>query len=112
MCGSCAGIPIPNLAELIPKEWDSIACSIAHTLGLTQAQVTSGQSAAEADVTGQIQTQLSRDDAAIVDAVVSGRVGNARMRPAVLQGDQLAQLCTLFNMPDTPKVRRCMHCAV
>ena len=61
-------------------------------------------STSEADVTGQMQTQLSRDDSAIVDAVLSQRVGNARMRPAVLQGDQLAQLCTLFKMPDVPKV--------
>ena len=105
ICGSCAGIPIPDLAELIPKEWDSIDCSIAHTLGLTQAQMTNGMSAADSAVTGQIQSALVKDDSAIEAAVKSERVGNARMRPAVLQGDQLAQLCKLFSMPEVPAVR-------
>ena len=99
----CFGVPVPDLSQLIPKEWDTIEHRFAQTLGLAPALLAKALEVADTHVMSHAAA-LGQDDAALVAAVQSGRLGSARMRPASLQGDELELLCKLFGMPDAPKV--------
>ena len=73
-----AGFPVPDVSTLIPTDVMDIGGKIVTALkGSDKA--------------------MMEDDSAIVDAVRDGRVGAARLRPAMLQGEELALVKSLFG---------------
>ena len=74
-----AGVPVPDVSQLIPSDLLEFQGSILNAIGAA------GKAA------------VSDEDLAVVEAVKTGQVGGARLRPAMLQGDQLALVKSYFG---------------
>ena len=87
-----AGVPVPDVSQFIPQDMLNIGGSIMEAISSS-----SDLSNAVAGIQDKIQTSVSQDDSAVIEAVKSGQMGGARLRPNMLQGPQLAMVKALFG---------------